>query len=89
MPKGYQNGTQIDAQTDREAKKGVGDHKHLVFLKYKNMQSHCKTIVFEGCAGCVRKGKMYQKPSNLRPKYMSKSIENQCKIHARKSDAKA
>ena len=37
-----------------------------------------ETIVFEDCAGCVRKRKNYKQSL----KNIPKSIENHCKIHA-------
>jgi hypothetical protein len=58
-----------------------------VFLRCKNMEIHCKGLkVLQG--GCTN-GKFIKKTSKRRYESIPKSMKNQCKFHARKSDGKS
>ena len=45
-------------------------------------------FVFESLAGCVCERKRYQTTSKLMPTSIPKSMNNQCRIYARKSDVR-
>ena len=59
MPKGFQNGTQIDATSHRKSmpkpvtKKIRKSIKNIVSLNGINIEFNYKTIVFDGWQGCM------------------------------------
>ena len=62
--------------------------KNRVFLKCKNMQTHYKNNVFlKVLQVAFANGKSIEQQSQLKPTIIKKTIDNSCKICARKSDA--
>ena len=94
MQKGSQHGAKINAKAHKKSmqklvvKKERKIMQHHVFLKCKNTFMIGTYSKFEVLQGECANGKIIKKSSNMRPKSMPKSRKNQCKIHARKSDAK-
>ena len=89
IPKRCRNGTKLDVQTHQKSMpKQVTNNmvqiiKNHVFWYVKTLEFIVKTMIYEDFAGCVRKWNNYQKPPKHIPKSISKSIQNQCNIHAR------
>ena len=93
-PKGFLNAAKFDAETHNKSMQKLGQKKkrniikNNVFLKCKNMQIYCKGHQIGGfCKVGARTGNPSKNHQKL-PKSISKSMKNQCKIHARKRDAK-
>ena len=81
-----QNSLKINATTGTDTDKE--NHQIYIFWNVKTTKSAVRVIVFEGFARWVRERKIINKSSKMRLKSMPKSMKNQCKFHARKSDAK-
>ena len=67
MPKGFQNGDEIDAKTHQKSmpkhvsKKIMNIIKNHISLKSQIIEIHSKNNGFEGLARCAREWKRYQK----------------------------
>ena len=88
MPKGCQNGTNIDAETHQQSmpklvtEKSLKLSKNMFFWMVKSFEIIVKTMVFAGFTSCVRERKRHPKNTKhdivIHPIINKKSMQNRC-----------